>query len=35
MPEITIKGNKKYINYLYAHLRKEHPGTRKRMKKEK
>jgi hypothetical protein len=28
---IIIQGNKKYINYMYAHLRKEHPATRKRM----
>lgn len=31
MPKIVIKGNKKYINYMYNHLRKEHPATRKRM----
>ena len=31
--KIIIKGNKKYIDYLYSHLRKEHPSTKKRMKK--
>jgi hypothetical protein len=30
---IIIKGTKKYVNYLSKHLRKEHPSTRKRMKK--
>jgi hypothetical protein len=31
MPKIVIKGNRKYINRLFLHLRKEHPSTRKRM----
>ena len=31
--KLTIKGNKKYINYMFNHLKKEHPKTRKRMKK--
>jgi hypothetical protein len=35
MPEISIKGNKKYISYLFHHLRKEHPSTRKRIRREK
>lgn len=34
MAELEIKGSKKYISYLYKHLRKEHPSTRKRMKAE-
>lgn len=29
---LQIKGDSKYINNLYAHLRKEHPSTRKRMR---
>lgn len=35
MVKLVIKGNKKYINRLYSHLRKEHPSTRKRMIKTK
>lgn len=31
--KIVIKGNKRYINFMYQHLRKEHPATRRRMKK--
>lgn len=29
---LVIKGNKKYVARMYAHLRKEHPSTRRRMK---
>ena len=32
MSVIRIRGNKKYAERLYAHLRKEHPSTKKRMK---
>ncbi len=30
--KIVITGNDKYIKYLFGHLRKEHPSTKKRMK---
>jgi len=30
--KIIIKGNDRYTKNLYAHLRKEHPSTRRRMK---
>jgi hypothetical protein len=30
--KIVIKANPKYANWLYLHLRKEHPSTRRRMK---
>jgi len=33
MPKLIIKGKKKYIDWLYIHLRKEHPSTRSRMRK--
>lgn len=33
--KIIIKGKKKYIERMYSHLRKEHPSTRKRIKKTK
>lgn len=29
--KIVIKGDKKYIDYMYNHLREEHPSTRRRM----
>jgi hypothetical protein len=32
MPKITIRGNKKYIDYLSNHLKQEHPSTKRRMK---
>ena len=31
---LTIKGKKAYIDRLYAHLRKEHPSTKRRMVKK-
>jgi len=31
MPKIIIKGDKKYVNRLSKHLKKEHPSTRKKM----
>jgi hypothetical protein len=31
MAKLVIRGKKRYINHMYAHLRKEHPSTRKRM----
>lgn len=31
MQKLIIKGNKKYINYLSKHLKKEHPSTKKKM----
>jgi hypothetical protein len=34
MPKLVIKATKKYVDRLYAHLRKEHPSTRRRMKKK-
>ena len=33
--KLIIKGNKKYVNRMYAHLHKEHPSTRLRMHKRK
>lgn len=30
--KLVIKGNKAYIKRMYAHLRREHPSTKKRMK---
>lgn len=33
MPKLVIKGNKDYINRMCRHLKKEHPSTRRRMKK--
>lgn len=35
MPRLVIRGNSKYINRMFAHLRKEHPSTRRRMKKKR
>jgi len=35
MPRLVIKGRKRYIDRMYSHLRKEHPSTKKRMKKVK
>ena len=32
MSKIVISGNKKYIENLSKHLKKEHPSTKKRMK---
>lgn len=32
MPEIIIKGKKKYVDRMFKHLKKEHPSTRRRMK---
>jgi len=29
--KIVIKGNEKYIKRMFAHLKKEHPSTRKTM----
>ena len=31
MSKITIRGKRKYTSYLYRHLRKEHPSTKKRI----
>lgn len=31
--KLIITGDKKYINYMFNHLKKEHPLTRKRMVK--
>ena len=31
MPKLTIKGDKKYVNRMFVHLKKEHPSTRRRM----
>jgi hypothetical protein len=31
--KLTIKGKPRYINYLFSHLKEEHPSTRKRMRK--
>ena len=31
--KLVIKGKKSYINYMFRHLKKEHPATRRRMKK--
>jgi hypothetical protein len=33
MPKLIIKGRKAYIDRMYKHLRKEHPSTKRRMKK--
>lgn len=33
--KLVIKGNKRYINHMYSHLRKEHPSTRSKMTKGK
>jgi hypothetical protein len=33
--KLVLKGNKKYIERMYLHLRKEHPTTKKRMTKVK
>lgn len=33
--QIIITGKEKYINYLFRHLREEHPSTRTRMKMRK
>ena len=30
--KLVIKGNKKYLERMFKHLRKEHPSTRRRMK---
>ena len=35
MPKLVIRGNKRYIDRMFKHLRKEHPSTRRRMKKRK
>ena len=32
MPKIIITGNKRYVNNLAKHLKKEHPSTKKRLK---
>jgi hypothetical protein len=32
MGKIIITGKKKYIRYMFKHLRQEHPATRRRMK---
>lgn len=32
MARLTIRGNKKYIDRMFKHLKKEHPSTRRRMK---
>ena len=29
--KIVIKGKPKYIKYMAAHLKKEHPATKKRL----
>ena len=31
---LIIKGDKKYIDYMFKHLKQEHPSTRKRMVKK-
>ena len=31
MAKLTIKGSKKYVDYLSTHLKKEHPSTKKKM----
>ena len=31
--KIVISGDAKYIDYMFNHLKKEHPATRKRMVK--
>jgi hypothetical protein len=33
MPKLIIKGNKKYVDRMFSHLKEEHPSTRTRMKK--
>jgi len=33
MAKLIIKGTKRYIDRMYAHLRREHPSTRKKMKR--
>jgi len=33
--KIIIRANTKYAKKLYAHLRKEHPSTRRRMRLKK
>ena len=33
MPKLVIKGEKKYIDKMFRHLRKEHPSTKERMVK--
>lgn len=30
--KLELKGEKKWIEHMYKHLRKEHPSTRHRMK---
>jgi hypothetical protein len=32
MSKIIIRGDPRYVKRLYAHLRKEHPSTKRRMK---
>lgn len=32
---IIITGDNKYLKYMFKHLKKEHPSTRKRMKLNK
>lgn len=32
MVRIIIRGDNRYIHRMYAHLRKEHPSTRKSMR---
>jgi hypothetical protein len=31
--KLVISGKKEYIDRMYSHLRKEHPSTKKRMRK--
>lgn len=31
--KLILKGNSKYINRMYKHLRKEHPSTKPSMRK--
>lgn len=35
MPKLVIRGNRRYISYFAAHLKKEHPSTKKRMEVKK
>ena len=29
--KLVLVGNKKYIEHMFSHLKKEHPSTRRRM----
>jgi hypothetical protein len=30
--KLVITGDKKYIDYMYAHLKEEHPSTKRKMR---